>query len=65
MTKTEIEEKKKMYLDKAKNSLDIAQCLLTDTEEWDCEHEESWRNMIHAAEYNLTKAIALEEILQV
>lgn len=65
MNKTEIEEKKKMYLDSTKKLLDEAQHLLTDAEEWDCKQEELWRSMIHTAECNLTKAIALEEILQV
>ena len=65
MSKATIEAKKKQYILKGKEALDAAQAYLHENVEvWDEAHETEWRNMVHAAEVYLTKALTLDELLE-
>ena len=58
-----VKAKRDQYIRKGKEALDCAcNYLHKNVEVWDSTHEIEWRNMVHAAEVFLTKALALDEI---
>lgn len=66
MNRATIEEKKNRYIRMGREALTAAQNYLTEyAGVWDRSHEIEWQNMVHAAEVCLTKAIAMDEILEV
>lgn len=66
MTVETIKAKKERYIRMGREALTAAQNYLTEyAGVWDRSHEIEWQNMVHAAEVCLTKAVAMDEVLEV